>query len=308
MNRPWPFRHLGLKLLAFVLAIVLWMVVSGEKTVDRSLRVPIELQQIPQGLEISGDMPTTVDLRVRGPSSTLSRLGPGDVVAVLDLRGAAEGRRLFPLTPELIRVPFGVDVVQVSPPAIAMAFERSATRQVPVVPSVDGHPAPGYIVGSRTANPARVDVVGPESVVKSVMEVLTEPVSVAGAREQVTQTVALGVLDPSLRLKNIRQAAVTVDIVPAPLERTLRNRPIHLRGLGSTLEAEATQTVADVGIRASREALQRVEPDNIVAFVDVAGLGPGLYSLTVRADSPSDVGVTHIEPSTVQVRISSGRQ
>jgi hypothetical protein len=76
-------------------------------------------------------------------------------VAVLDLRGATEGRRLFPLTMEQVRVPFGVEVVQVSPPSIAMGFERSATRQVPVVASVDGHPAAGYIVGPRTADPAQ---------------------------------------------------------------------------------------------------------------------------------------------------------
>jgi YbbR domain-containing protein len=307
MKRPWLFQHLGLKLLSLAMALVLWMVVSGEEIVERGVRVPLELQQLPPGLELTGDIPTTADLRVRGPSGTLSRLSAGDVVAVLDVRSAAEGRRLFTLTPEQMRVPFGVEVVQVTPSAIAMVFERSATKQVPVVPAVDGNPAPGYVVGAKTADPPRVEVIGPESVVKSVTEVLTESVSVAGARDRVTQTVAIGVLDPALRVKNARSAAVTVQILPAPLERTVRHRPIHLRGLGSTLEGQATQTVADVGVRASREALNRVEPDNIVAFVDVAGLGPGLYSLTVRADSPPDVGVTHIEPATVQVRISSGR-
>src|SRR4029453_14122044 len=114
---------------------------------------------VPAGLELTGDVPTTVDLRVRGPSGPLSRLAAGDIVAALDLRGPTKGPRLFQLTMEQVRVPFGVEVVQVSPPSIAMGFERSATRQVPVVPSVDGHPAAGYIVGPRTAEPARVDVV-----------------------------------------------------------------------------------------------------------------------------------------------------
>jgi YbbR domain-containing protein len=300
-----PFSHLGLKLLSLAMALVLWMVVSGEETVERGLRVPLELQQVPAGLELTGDVPTTVDLRVRGPSGALGRVSPGDVVAMLDLRGAQEGRRLFPLTPEQIRVPFGVQVVQVTPSAIAMAFERSASRQVAVVPAVDGHPSPGYVVGAKSVDPARVEVVGPESVVKSVAEVLTEPVSVAGARDRVTQTVAIGVLDPSLRLKNARSATVTVQIVPAPLERTVRSRPVHLRGLASTLEAQATPAVVDVGVRASREAFGRIEPDNIVAFIDVAGLGAGIYTLTVHADSPPDVGILHIEPASVQVRIAS---
>src|SRR5947208_9000988 len=92
----WPFRHLGLKVLSLGVALLLWMVVSGEEAVERGLRVPLELQQVPAGLELSGDIPATVDVRVRGASGTLSRVAAGDVVAVLDLRGARAGRRLFP--------------------------------------------------------------------------------------------------------------------------------------------------------------------------------------------------------------------
>ena len=50
----WPFRHFGLKLLSLGLALSLWMVVAGEETVERSLRVPLELQQFPAGLELNG--------------------------------------------------------------------------------------------------------------------------------------------------------------------------------------------------------------------------------------------------------------
>lgn len=309
MRRMWPFGHFGLKVLSLGIALLLWMVVSGEETVERGLRVPLELQQASAGLELTGDIPTTVDVRVRGASGTLSRLSPGDVVAVLDLRTAQEGHRLFPVTPDQVRVPFGVQVVQVMPSAIAMAFERSASKQVAVVPAVDGRPAPGYVIGTKSANPKTVEVVGPESVVKSVTEVLTDAVSVAGARAQVTQTVVLGLLDPSLRLKNARSATVTVQIVPAPLERVLRARPVHLRGLGPNLDAQAVPATVDVSLRGDRESLSRIEPDEIVLYVDLAGLGAGQYSgMNVHADSPPDIGVTHVEPSSVQVRISSGKQ
>jgi YbbR domain-containing protein len=309
MRRIWPFHHFGLKLLSLALALLLWMVVSGEETVDRGLRVPLELQQAPAGLELTGDIPTTVDVRVRGASGTLSRVSTGDVVAVLDLRSAREGHRLFPLTPDQVRVPFGVEVVQVMPSAIAMAFERSASKQVAVVPAVDGRPAPGYVIGAKTADPRTVEVVGPESAVKGVTEVLTEPVSVAGARQHVTQSVILGLLDSSLRLKNARSATVTVQIVPAPLERVLRMRPVHLRGLGPHLEAQAVPATVDVAVRGAREALNRVEADDIVLYIDLTGLGVGLYSgLNVHADSPPDIGVTRIEPVSVQVQISSGKQ
>ena len=127
-------------------------------------------------------MPTTADVRVRGASGTLSRLSPGDIVAVLDLRGARAGERLFHLTPEQVRAPFGVEVVQVTPPTVAVVFETTASRSVPIKPAIEGKPAAGYMVGKITADPPTVEVVGPESAVRRVTEALTEPVSVAGAQ------------------------------------------------------------------------------------------------------------------------------
>ena len=58
-----PFRHLGLKTLAILLAALLWLTVSGEHIVERSLRVPLEFRNIPEALEIVGSAPDTVSQR-----------------------------------------------------------------------------------------------------------------------------------------------------------------------------------------------------------------------------------------------------
>src|SRR3989442_1845414 len=76
-----PFRRIGLQLLSFGLGLSLWMSVAGEETVERGLRVPLELQQFPAGLEIMGDVPATVDVRVPGGSGVPSRLRPRDLGA-----------------------------------------------------------------------------------------------------------------------------------------------------------------------------------------------------------------------------------
>ena len=304
----WMFGNLWLKALSLGMALMLWMIVSGDETVERGLRVPLELTQVPAGLELLGDVPATVDVRVRGASGTLSRVAAGDVVAVLDLHTAQPGRRLFPLTPDQVRVPFGVQTMQVLPSAVTMAFEPSASREVRVVPAVDGRPAPGYVVGPLTSDPVMVEIIGPDSAVKRATEVVTEPVTVDGATANVKQSVVLGLLDPALRLKTVRAATVTVQIVPAPLERTLRNQAVHLRNLAPTLEAEAMPAGVDLTLRGNRGTLGRVAPDEVTAFVDLAGLGPGQYSLTVHADSTGDAGVTRVTPESVQVRITSGKR
>ena len=61
-------------------------------------------------------------------------------------------------------------------------------------------------------------------------------------------------------------------------------------------------------LRGSREALNRLEPDDVAAYVDLAGLGAGQYTLNVRADSSLEAGVTHIEPASVQVRVFRDKQ
>jgi YbbR domain-containing protein len=215
-----PFDHLGLKVLAVALALLLWLVVAGEETVERSVRVPLELQQVPIGLDLMSDPPATVDVLVRGASDAIGRMSPGDLVAVLDLRSAREGRRLFPLTPNEVRAPFGVEVVGVSPNTVAMTFEREGTIVLPVAPAVEGVPAPGFVIGQIVSNPATVQVVGPASALGHVKAAMTEPVIVTNANKTIVEKVTVGVADPFLRLKTPTTASVTVNVIPAPDEQS----------------------------------------------------------------------------------------
>ncbi len=300
----YPFRNLALKFLAISLAVLLWFTVSGEPTiVERGLRIPLEFQNIPDGLEIVGDTLDTVDVRVRGSSAILSRLEPGEVVAVLDLRTARPGSRLFDLVTDQVRAPFGVDVAQVAPATIALDLEPSGSRAVPVVPAVEGEPAPGYVVGEVSSDPPTVLVVGPESRLRQVTEAMTEPVSVAGATAPVREEVTVGVPDLALRLSVPRRAVVTVDVVPAPDVRTLREVPVHVRNVNAQLTARVVPPVVTVRVRGSRPQVQSLRSDSVDAFIDLAGLGSGSYNLTVQAEARGQLGVVDVEPAVVQVTL-----
>ena len=71
------FQNLALKIVSVILAALLWLIVSGEQTVERVLRIPLEYTNIPAQLELVGDPLTVVDVRVRGSSGTLGRLSVG---------------------------------------------------------------------------------------------------------------------------------------------------------------------------------------------------------------------------------------
>jgi YbbR domain-containing protein len=298
-----PFRHLGLKVVAIALATLLWLSVAGEHVVERIMRVPLEFRNIPVELEVVGDPPATVDVRLRGSSGLLSRLEGTDVVAVIDLSTARPGSRLFHIRADEVRAPYGVEVAQVVPGTLAIELEKSAKRVVPVVPAVEGDPAPGYVVGRITSDPATVEIRGPESRVRRLAEAITEPVNINGTRERVRDLVTVGVGDSALRLSRPQSANVVVDVVPAPVEREIVGVPIRWRNLGTGFRAEVVPQRARVSVRGRREALSNLRADDVDAFVDLAGLGPGQYNLRVQTDPSQDFGVSAVAPQVVDVTI-----
>ncbi len=298
-----PFRHFWLKIMAAILATALWFIVAGEQNVERTRRVPLEFRNKPAVLEILGDPPTTVDVRLLGSSTALSRMDTGEVVAMLDLTGARPGSRLFHMRTDEVRVPYGVTVLQLTPATISLELEEAARPMVPVRPAVEGDPAPGFVAGDMTSQPSSVEVIGPESRVKQLTAATTEPVSLTGQRETVFDTVTIGVSDSAVRLVEPMSARVTVEIVPAPVERVVSGVPIRWRNLNAGLTARVAPQTATVTVRGRRQALEDMRTETIDAFVDLAGLGPGQYNLQVQFDPTESFGVSATEPAVVQVTI-----
>jgi YbbR domain-containing protein len=301
--RPWIVRHLGLKLVSVALAGLLWLAIAGDPLVERSLRVPLEVQNIPADLEIVGEPPSTVEVRVRGPAGTLSQLVTGDVLALLDLKGARPGRRLFHLTTDRVRAPFGVEVTQIQPATVGLTLERSAARTVPVVPQLEGRPMPGFVVAGVEADPPTVEVVGPESRLHRVTEAITDAISVEAKSASFVERATVGVVDPLVRVRQPIAARVVVTIAPSPLERALRDVPVQVRHLAAARRAEVVPARVVVHLSGARQAIENLTEAAVTAYVDLAGLGSGRYNLPVRVEAAERLGVTRIDPSTVAVRI-----
>ena len=209
-----PFRNLGLKFLSTLVAVMLWLIVAGERVVERVMRAPVEFQNLPAGLELVGNPPDTVEVRLRGSSGALSRMTAADMSAVLDLTTARPGRRLFHITSSQVNVPYGLEIVQVGPSTLMMEFEMSGIRMIKVEPDIDGRPANGFEVTKVTSDPEMVEVAGPESALKRLQAAITEPVSVTDQTRPVREVVTIGVPDSSLRLRTPQTAVVTVTISP----------------------------------------------------------------------------------------------
>ena len=133
------------------------MVIAGDQTVERGAR-GARAAAISASLELQAEPPALVDVCVRGSSDTLSRVGPGDIVAVLDLGAARPGRR-FPAH-RTGAAPFGVEVVAGRASTVVFVFEPTAVKQLPIRPSVEGDLV-RLRVGATTVDPPMVEITGP---------------------------------------------------------------------------------------------------------------------------------------------------
>jgi YbbR domain-containing protein len=295
-----PFRNIGLKLAALVLGTLVWFTVSGPR-VERTISgVPVIYRNVPPNLEIS-DQTEEATVHVRGIDSQIRRLEPGELVVEIDLAGERPGLVVLPLRTDQVTVPFGIAVTEVSPGAVTLTLEESASVDVPVRPTVDGKPAQGFIEAERKVDPATVTVVGPARRLKTTTAAITQRVSIEGARDTVTQTVTVGVIDPGLRLKEPRTARVTVRIEPIE-DRTSDKARVVLRGLARGRRATAVPETVIVSIRCPGTAMSRLPQSAWEPFVNVSALKSGDFTLPVHIESIANCTAA-VTPATVAVRI-----
>jgi hypothetical protein len=116
--RKYIFANAGLKLLALAISFALWATYTSEPYAEVGFQVPLEFTTMPSQVEITGDVPNAVRVRVRGRSALLRRMIAADLSLRLDMKEAKIGTTDLQITPAMVTTPFGATVVQVTPAEI----------------------------------------------------------------------------------------------------------------------------------------------------------------------------------------------
>jgi len=122
-----------IKLFSLLLALLLWIYVTGQVKSEMSFSAPLELTNIPSNLEITNELPPFISVRLRGSSSTLRNVRPGSIKVVLDLSHLREGKSVFHIDKGHIIIPKGLKVVRIKPESITIKAELLLEKKVPVV-------------------------------------------------------------------------------------------------------------------------------------------------------------------------------
>ncbi|HEX6719049.1 MAG TPA: CdaR family protein [Pyrinomonadaceae bacterium] len=262
----------SLKLLSLAIAIVLWLLVTGQNQ-PVTAHVNVQLNFIrPQSLEISNDPPRTVDVMLTGSRNKLDDLTSLDLVATVDISDQRAGERVLRLADKAqITLPQGIKVDGFQPSAIPIRLEEILERQVSVDPKLEGKPADGYEVYALNPNKNSVTVRGPASRVNTLQKIPTESIYVTGRNETFTgSNVALDVPDPKIDLLD-PMVNVEVEIGERRIEKTFSGVPVS-NAQGGKVQP-ATTSVTLLGIASFLDSLK---PEEIKIVLDGSDLKPRL--------------------------------
>jgi len=188
----------------------------GESRMEVNHIVPLEYVNLPEGLMIASEVPNSVALRINGPRALQVNLDQEDIGLRVDLKGVSAGVTSFKRLDETLDIPGGLKITRISPSYVDVRLEKVRERGVPVKVVLSGDPAPGFLVKSAKAAPDRVVIIGAESEIKTVSEVVTEGIDITNVQENFTQTVALSYVGNYTDLKETKTVEVKVVLKPDP--------------------------------------------------------------------------------------------
>src|ERR1051326_3149591 len=284
----------SLKLLSLAIAIVLWLLVTGQNQ-PVTAHVNVQLNFIrPPALEISNDPPRTVDVTLTGSRNKLDDLTSLDLVATVDISDQHAGERVLRLADKAqIALPQGGKVDGFQPSAVPVRLEAIIERQVPIDPKLEGKPADGYDVYSVRPSRETVTLRGPESRVAALPRVPTESVWVSGHKESFTATnVAVDGQDPKV---DVLDPVVNVEVEIGEHRAEKSFSGIAASG---TNGARVQPSSASVTLLGPASLLDSLKPEELKVVVDGTN-GP-------RIDLPpalnGKISLKSIQPSRFIIR------
>ncbi len=182
-------------------------------------------------------------------------------------------------------------------------------KTVSVVPQVTGTPADGFVVQQQVAVPSTVIVDGPDELLDDLLFISTAPVDITGANQSMSEMVPLVGLPEGVTLVDPAENEIEVRIAigsSGGSANLVPDMPIEVVNASDGVNVRVDPGTIDISVSAPTALLSELTPDDIVVTVDVAGLGPGVYTLTPVIQVPDDVTVTNLDPERVVVLIDDG--
>lgn len=326
--------NLSLKIMSVAVAVVVWLIVVNiDNPVGTNYYTITNVELINKEYVESSDtigkmcMPEenqdTVRVAITADKKTRDKIRVSDISAVADLQQAVSldtNPVMVPITVTCSVSGIGPGDIKVTPQNLSVNLDEKETQEFVVnVTRGDTKPGKDYEVGSLTANPEKVRITGPKSLVNKIDKV-NAAIELNGKTQDFTQEVPLSIIDKnqealsdsemnSLRIENNAQVIVT-----AKLWKIRQGVKISAGYVGTPAEgyqAGMIKTVPDtISVAGSTEGLETLAAnDNVITIpsesIDISGESSDVEKkISLKDLLPDNVKLTSDSSEDVWVTVS----
>lgn len=278
-------NNIGLKLLAFLFAFMLWLLVVNiddpvdTKTFD-SIPVTIEHAEVVTQDQRSYqvlDGTDTVSVTVSATRSVLEKISAENIVATADMRELYLESQI----PIEITIPgYEFESATANPRNVQVKIEQNKSDTFPITVTTTGTVRDGYVLGNVQADPERVTVNGPESVIDRISKVVAQ-VNVSGLSEDSSIDAVMTYYDSDNNEISAEQLANNLGTTGVKVNVTLYHTariPVTVDTSGVTAAdgysiSEVTWTPEEIQLAGEEEVLDALESIRIPAdAVDITSI------------------------------------
>lgn len=305
-------NNIGLKLLAFVFAFLLWLMVVnvddpvGDQTFT-NIPVTVEheevITQVNKTYQIV-DNTQTVSVVVTAKRSVLNRLKSEDIVAKADMKELYLESQV-PIQISIPKYEGAYRSALAVPRNLQVKIENNASKNLPITPVTNGTVRDGYVIGAVKANPQKVTINGPRSVIEKISKV-TAQVNVSGLSQDASLEAKLvlydeenNVIDQSLLANNIGPSGVSVEV---ELYQT-RNIPVKVDGSAVT----AAEGYSITEIKCAPEEITVAGEENLMNSIDAIYVpADALQGEPLNKKTEKTVDITPYLPEGIKLADEAG--
>jgi YbbR domain-containing protein len=303
--------NLGVKLLALLVAMVIWFNAIGQQESERTYVVPLHFSALSDTLTVTGRVPEDVQIAVTGTRRDLLLLEFKKLSVSLNMNRAEPGRFTQRLSVSDVVLPPDVEprkVRIVSPLLVDVSLERLVTKRVRVAVSLSGDLPGNQLLSSiPEAVPGWVLITGPQSIVSRMDKVSTRPIELDRVRLSGDREVALDVDgDVSCQPEKVRVGL----FVSERGRRVLANIPPTVLVDELDVVAEVLPKTVSLTLEGPKALLDTLSSKDVSVLIDLSGKPPGRYLFAPEVIVPNGIEKYIMDVDSLHVflrRTSSSR-
>lgn len=306
MIRELFFKNASLKLISIILAILLELYFySPENYVTQEVSAGVSIINVPSTLMIvepeGAEQGLKASVTIRGPNILLQQVLRSQPSFYVNVPDGVQRNFLAILNVDDLKLPLGVEVINLKPSKVELRFEKVIKKELGVVPTQIGAPAKGYRVVSLKVFPNKVYVEGPVSEFNQALQLKTAEINLDGMES--SKRIELPIRELGrLMTYNVNMVSVEIEIAPIVEQKVFKNLSITVLN-PQDHTAVSKPAKVNVALSGPTNIVGQLQASDINLFVDARSLTEGTHLLKVEANLPDQVAIISTDPGEISLTV-----